>query len=410
MNETTILLSSDPKAKPDFLATVEPLVPKQPPFNLPFELVLDRYTREPWSRGTIGQDDEWQSCYLVSTDGRNRLPGFLKYLQERKKAAFAKFEATDGPKALLVVPHDHPPIAIEEIPEGVDESQVVFVKYLRDESILRRGDTAKKQQQLLQQQEQMQQQKMAQQREQQQKNVEQKKQLSSNRMPPPPVASGGKSGGFLGNLLGAQLRTENHLGMVRGSKKANEVAFDPNTGAAGCINAFRKKISADLERFKSDQTIFVTKISISHASLIKSVPTEEQDKVTMDVFKFAVYEQVEEIGADRWIAAKEPTEFMDECTISVYKEGHCPADVLEDLNKGELPDEIRGQAKYIVEAQSKMVQRKGKVADAQMVKNNIVGEANVTVLNTAKRDRRTMEQIQKDLQEESEDVKRGRFE
>ena len=35
---------------------------------------------------------------------------------------------------------------------------------------------------------------------------------------------------------------------------------------------------------------------------------------------------------------------------------------------------------------------------------------NVTVLNTNKRDRRTMEQIQKDLMTETEDEKRRRFE
>lgn len=52
MNETTILLSpspGDPSVKPDFLATVEPCIPRDPAVTLPFELVLDGYTREPWS-------------------------------------------------------------------------------------------------------------------------------------------------------------------------------------------------------------------------------------------------------------------------------------------------------------------------------------------------------------------------
>ena len=81
--------------------------------------------------------------------------------------------------------------------------------------------------------------------------------------------------------------------------------------------------------------------------------------------------QVGEVGIDRWIAAKEPSEFMDECTISVYKEGHCPEDVLEDINKGELPDEIKGQARHLVESQSKAIQRKGKKEDEEMIKNSI---------------------------------------
>lgn len=405
MNETTILLSGDPKAKPDFLATVEPL--KQPPFNLPFQVLLDGYTREPWSSGQNNIDTkEWQSCYLVSTDGRNRLPGFMQYLQGRRKAALAKFKAADASKkAVLVIPYDGPPIPTEGLPQGVDKSQVIFAKYLRDENILLgKGDDdaqKKKQQQMLQQQ-------------QQQKLIEEKKRQSQSQQKailPQCASSSNKTGGLLGNLLGKQRRTDTHLDIVRASKTSNDItAFDPTTGAAGCINSFRNKVSADLEKFKADPTTVTTKISISLGSLIKTVPTDERDKVTMEVLKFAAYEMVEEVGMDRWIAAKEPTDFMDECVINVYKEGHCPEDVLEDLNKGELPDEIRGQTRHIVESQSKAIERKGKKQDEELVKQSIAGEDNVVVLNTNKRDRRTLEQIQKDLEDEGEDVKRSRFE
>mmetsp|Transcript_4035 Transcript_4035/g.9125 ORF Transcript_4035/g.9125 Transcript_4035/m.9125 type:complete len:430 (-) Transcript_4035:1145-2434(-) len=428
MNETTILLSGDPKAKPEFLATVEPTIPRQLPFSLPFELVLDGYTREPWSSGKTNQNNgdqqqqnhEWQTGYLVSTDGRNRLSGFMQYLQGRKKAAVAKFEASDAlpsssttpsGKAILVVPYDPPPIPSEELPDGVDKSQLMFVKYLRDENILKRDDpNAKKlqQQKMLQQQQKLMQEKQKQ--HQQQQIMQQKKQQSQKKIPSQPAPSSNRRGGLLGNLLGAQRRTENHLDMVRGSKSTNDEAFDPTTGAAGCINAFRDKISAEFEKFKSDSTTFTTKISISLGAMVKSVPIDEREKVTMDVFKFTVYEQVEEVGMDQWIAAKEPSEFMDECVINVYKEGHCPEDVLEDVNKGELPDEIKGQARHLVEAQSKAIQRKGKKKDEQMEKQANMGEDNGMVgLNTNKRDRRTLEQIQTDMQGENEDVKKSRF-
>ena len=144
MNETTILLASgDPSAKPDFLATVEPILPKQLPFTLPFELIFDGYTRESWSSGSKkvtsssdaqqsrSNDDEWQSCYLISTDGRNRLPGFLQYLQGRKKAAMCKFDNDDAilGKSLLVVPYDPPPLPLDKLPNGVDINQV-FVEIL----------------------------------------------------------------------------------------------------------------------------------------------------------------------------------------------------------------------------------------------------------------------------------------
>jgi hypothetical protein len=95
----------------------------------------------------------------------------------------------------------------------------------------------------------------------------------------------------------------------------------------------------------------------------------------------------------------------------VYKEGHCPREVLEDLNRGELPDEIKGQARHLAEAQSKMVQKKDKKQTMEeIMKKKAEEEANVTVLNTNKRDRRTLEQIQKDLMSEKGDDKRGRFE
>ncbi|KAL7530732.1 hypothetical protein ACHAWF_003496 [Thalassiosira exigua] len=422
MNETTIMLSpspGDPRAKPDFLATVEPLVPREPPFALPFELVLDGYTREPWSRGESnrsgdqhGDSKEWQSCYLVSTDGRKRLPGFMKYLQGRKKAAVAKFEATEslqssGPaKAILVVPHDPPPIPAEDLPGGVDASQVIFVKYLRDENILKKGSNDPQKQKQQQQLKILQQHKIQQQQIQQQRQTQQQKQhQAAQQKNPPPSASSNKKGGFLGNLLGAQRRTENHLDVVR-SKKSSGGDYDPNTGAAGCINAFRKKVSADLERFKSDPTTFETKVTIELASMVKSVPMEERDKVTLDVFKFTVYEQVEEVGMDRWIAVKEPSEFLDECVIAVYKEGHAPAEVLEDHFKGEMPDEMKGQARHLAETQSKVIQKKDKKKSELAIKQSMA-EDNVVVLNSNKRDRRTLEQIQRDLS--SEDAKRGRF-
>ena len=437
MNETTILLSPDPgnpNVKPDFLATVEPLLPREPPFNLPFELVLDGYTREKWSLGKIdptasdptSKHIQWQSCYLHSTDGRNRLPGFIKFLQGRKKAAIAKFESANADtstsgKSILVVPFDPPPIPPEQLPNGIDANQVMYVKYLRDDSILRRKgtDAAQKQQQQMkmqqQQQQKMEQQKLMQEKQKQQQLMQQKKaqqqQAQRKAAPPPPVSlSGKKGGGLLGSLLGAQRRTENHLAVVRSKKPSNDQSnFDPNAGVAGCINTFRTRISGELEKFKSDPTTFTTKIEIQLPALQRTVPAEERDKITMDIFKFTVYEQVEEVGLDKWIAAKEPSDFMDECTISIYKEGHCPPEVLEDMNKGELPDEIIGQTRHLVAEQSKAIHKKGTKEAERKMKESIVGEDNVTVLNANKRDRRTLEQIQKDLQGESADTKRSRF-
>jgi hypothetical protein len=414
MNETTIMLTPSPGVKPEFLATVEPLSMKssssqQQQLSLPFELVLDGYTREPWSSGMNNSNDvnsiSWKTAYLLSTDGRNRLPGFLKYLRDRKKACIAKFtDSTASTKAILVVPFDPPPIPLERLPDGVDKNQLMYVKYLADERVLKGKPPTKDVEQQNHKEKQMHQQKKIQQQQKQQQH--QKKQAVMPQSMPPKK---GIAGGILGKLMGAQQRTDNHLDVVRTKRRNNDLAPDLTSGAAGAITSFREKVATDLEKFKSDNNTFVTKVSISLAALTNEVPIEERDKVTMDVFKYVVYEQVEELGMDRWVAAKEPTDFVDEAIIAVYKEGHVPADVLEDLNKADVPDEVKGLSRHIADTQSKTAQRKDKRNSEVIMRQNACGEDNVVVLNTNKRDRRTLEQIQKDLLDESDDVKRSRF-
>ncbi|KAL7462733.1 hypothetical protein ACHAXS_003106 [Conticribra weissflogii] len=396
MNETTILLSpspGDPNATPDFLATIEPLtlLPRNPfvqsakddyfsssTLTLPFEIVLDGYTREPWSSGKLPPSENydagdgnhpWKCGYLRSTDGRNRLPGFFQYLRSRKKAALAKFEpspldgmafsndsggnaASGNFKALLVVPFDPPPVPDNmKLPDGVDSNQLIFVKYLGDERLIlkkKREKSAEEQKhklmQVQQQQQEQQKKLMMQHNPQQQAQMQQQKKMQQNsqqqQQKQQQQQSSTKKGGLLGSLLGAQRRTENHLHMVRTKKSsASNPSADPlssespETGAAGAISSFRTKVSDQLQRFQDDPTSFVERVRISLPELVRGVPVEDMEKVTMDVFKYVVHEQVEEVGMDRWVAAKEPGAFLDECVICVYKEGHCPKEVLEEINK-----------------------------------------------------------------------------
>ena len=390
---------------------------QQQQLSLPFELVLDGYTREPWSSGMSDNAKDnsisWKTAYLLSTDGRNRLPGFLKYLRDRKKACIAKFtDSTASTKAILVVPFDPPPIPLEQLPDGVDKNQLMYVKYLADERVLKGKQPTKDVEQQNHKEKQMQQQKKIQQQQQQQQQKQQKQQQHQRKqavMPQSISSTKGIGGGILGKLMGAQQRTDNHLDVVRTKRRNNDLAPDLTSGAAGAITSFRERVATDLEKFKSDNNIFVTKVSISLAALTNEVPIEERDKVTMDVFKYVVYEQVEELGMDRWVAAKEPTDFVDEAIIAVYKEGHVPADVLEDLNKADVPDEVKGLSRHIADTQSKTAQRKDKRNSEVIMRQNAVGEDNVVVLNTNKRDRRTIEEIQMDLLDESDDVKRSKF-
>lgn len=479
MNETTILLSSSPSSsgdpsiltKPDFLATVEPLVLRRSSpsasslFTLPFELVINEYTREPWSLGSRlraeattndnDDDDDWTSCYLVSIDGRNRLAGFMAYLRERKKAAVARLPSEtqhDDDGAVLVVPYDPPPIPTEVLMNVKDGNQLLFVKYLKDASILLQKSRERKcssstnigqsngpkkvqlqqskaphhKMNMIQLQQQKQTNNQHPARPQAGQSTQHNQTLPSTATTMVSVGKTTKGGGLLGNLLGAKRKTETALDMVRTTTKksgtTDEVTttttfLDPSS-AAGCINTFRTRIMADLTIFKSQSTVHIMKIPIVLSTVIKPITShDEREMITMDVLRFTIYEQVEEVGEDTWIAVKEPTDFIDECIIVVYKAGYCPPEIVMEMNKGELPNEIRGAVQYMAQVETKAMERKGKKLQEAVLKNSgkmkdqqqQQFDDNVVILNTNKRDRRTLEQIQKDLLVEDEDVKRNRF-
>lgn len=435
MNETTILLSPAPNAKPEFLATVEPLVSTAANTDLPFDLILDSYTRDKWasSASSSGGESEWKGIYLKSIDGRRKLPGFLKYLKERQKASFGRFDAnptgSEGQKAvkgIFVVPFTQPPPPQVLLDRAeVFEDEVVYVRYIMDETKvkgLQKPGSASSSSAAVAPQQQRQKAPTAKRPPQQQKQPAPQKSSSGGRK--------GGMGGMLGNLLGATQRTNAHLAVVPSNKKKEGGAADPTPAAEAAsaiggggggddaggggpttfgevIMKFRSDTEQKLLDFESSSEN-VIKISISLAALTKTLPPDQKARVTMDVMKFVVYEQAEEIGEDAWVAAKEPSEFMDEAVVAVYKEGHAPAEVLEELNKGDLPDEVRGQERAMREERVKQVARKEQKQDALRFQQTVGGGAGMdfSTLNTNKRDRRTIEEIQRDLNQG--DAKRPR--
>jgi hypothetical protein len=162
------------------------------------------------------------------------------------------------------------------------------------------------------------------------------------------------------------------------------------------ISKFREKIERTLRDFeKSHQTEI--KIPISLAELTREISSiEEKEKVTISVLKYIVYEQVEEINQE-WVATKESSGFMDEANVHVYKAGFVPSEVLEDMNKGEQTDEAIQQQRFLREALSKEENRKAKLIEEENRKKLASEKIEVAVLNTNKRDRRTIEEIQKSM-------------
>ena len=101
---------------------------------------------------------------------------------------------------------------------------------------------------------------------------------------------------------------------------------------------------------------------------------------------------------------------MDEVVISVYKEA--PPEVLEEVNKAELPDEIRGQQRAIEEARQRAVAKQEADRDKQLQQMAMQEdkEEEMATLNVHKRDRRTIEEIQLEkMNSNGSSVKRARL-
>jgi hypothetical protein len=102
--------------------------------------------------------------------------------------------------------------------------------------------------------------------------------------------------------------------------------------------------------------------------------------------------------------------------IAVYKEGAAPPDVLEEINKGELPDEIRGQQRAIQEQRLRSVtqaeqkqQHKGIPLVPQHPNDEDSNDDDgLEALNTKKRDRRTVADYEREKMEAAMTSKRSR--
>jgi hypothetical protein len=412
MDETTILLVPAPGAKPEFLATVEPAGASG---DLPFEVVLSSYTRDGWAMMAPPPTEPWKTTWFKSVDGRGKLPGFLKYLRERKKVPMGRFEpaaAGSSGKGVIVVPFDQPspPAGLLGDGSGASVDDLIYCRYILDESQIGRGyrRTGPSPEATSIAQQQKQQKQMAQMQQQQRQQAKAK----AASAPKPAPKSSRASSGMLGNLMAATKRTNTQLNTLPVRKAASAstnagagagggAGGSGSTGTVAVMAQFRQDVEQKMLDFRNNAAQTCLKVPISLATVVRDLPPEQKQSVTMDVLKYVVYEQAEEVGEDKWVAAKEPSEFMDECIIAVYKEGHAPENVLEDLNKGELPDEILQQQRAMRQAREKEVARKETKADAQRHKETVGSGApddEAWTLNTQKRDRRTIEEIQKEME------------
>lgn len=208
----------------------------------------------------------------------------------------------------------------------------------------------------------------------------------------------------MGKLLGAQSRTGAALAAVPKTSVIKTTNITKETAKDEAIANFRTSMMDTLTAFQAKDTLPMVKIFVSIAQVLKDNGIDKMNApegLTMEILRYIVYEATEEIGEDKWIAYKEPSEFMDECHIAIYKEGQAPAEVLEEVNKGEMPEEVRAQERAMRAAAEREIMRKEGKKAAKTLENavgKLAVDEGLATLNTVKRDRRTIEEIQRGLQ------------
>jgi len=444
MKEIQLFLRPAPGKKPEFLASVRPVDPNPAAIRIweavltilsPVSrssssaavVVLEDYTREGWA-WKPDKTNSLTNLTVESTDGRNKLPGFVGFLKQRQKSAFGRF----GPAGVWVVSYvqtsgggggnkqpNNPPRMDCRISTNI---QSIPNCHLRQPSSVPVGANSSS-------------------RNQPQSTTPSAASASAHSRQQAP-SDNKKKGGLLGKLLGAQQRTNQHVAVATGKGTVPTTTKKSSSANSTAAAAAATKLTApDETSTKTVQEVFtefrqfcqdtmldfdiapdqVLKIPILLKDHCEGLPESERPKVTMDLLKYMVYEAAEEVN-DEWVAVKEPSEFMDDVVIAVYKEGAAPPEVLEDLNKGELPDEVLGQQRAVQQERARIVATSesrhkqqleqqahtggGSYLEGGEDEDDDQGEHVVEALNTKKRDRRTIEDYEREKRQNA--AKQGR--
>ncbi|GAX28775.1 hypothetical protein FisN_25Lh167 [Fistulifera solaris] len=368
------MLTPQPGAKPEYIDDIR-LVDDSPALlaiwqnNLPSDqITIEAYSKDSWA-WKPGSD--WATLTVESSTGRNKLPGFCDYLKQRQKSAVARFP----PTGIFVISYIQP----KSTPDAFRMQCRIAIDMSRIPNCNLKPLTVPK---------------------------------AAIKPPSTSVGRPRQGGGLLAKLVGAQERTNYHFAMASSKKKPDAAPVNAavegvstkssvtKRTAAEVFSAFRQSMQDKMLDFDLDESEEVLHVQVSLAEHVAGLSDEDKGRVTMEVLKYMVYEAAEEVN-DEWIAHKEPSEFMDEVTIAIYKEGAAPDNVLEEVNKGELPDEVRGQQRAIQEERNRQV-NKAENRTSQLVEADAhrqlddEDEEDLAVLNTSKRDRRTIEDYERE--------------
>lgn len=466
MKEIQLFLRPAPGARPEFLAQVRPVVVETDPAasssgaaagvqqvwddavarasgtagtastpNDTAVVVLDDYTRDGWAWKPSSGGGGLVTVTVESTDGRHKLPGFVNYLKQRQKSAYGRFGST----GVWVVSYVQQPAKNKNSNNSSSSSADRMDCRICTDFQTLAGCNLKPHRQQHQQSSARPHAAAA--------AATQRPQQQQKQQQPTETTKPSKKGGLLGKLVGAQHRTNRHVidaaqqhhptqpapqppasaDAAAGASRSSEPAAATTTGT-GTGTKTVQEVNAEFRQFCQDtmldfdlaQDEQVLKVPITLKDIVQDLPESERPRVTMDVLKYMVYEAAEEVN-EEWIAVKEPSEFLDQVVIAVYKEGAAPPEVLEDYNKGELPDEVRGQQQALQSERARMVaQQESRHAQQLEQQAHTTGwgggdeeedddqDDGVAVLNTKKRDRRTIEDYEREKRENAAAAKRGK--
>ena len=337
-------------------------------------VVLEGYTRDSWAWKPGAAT--WNVVIVQSVDGKKKLPGFHKYLKERQKCAYGRFLLGET-TGIWVVSYVQKPTGHEDRIESricLDLTKIPGCTLSAAPPKAARAPMT---------------------------------------APPTAAASAGapvrkRSGaGLLGKLVGAQKKTNSHVAVA---KAPRPVAAPPEVSTTGGFSAEAKTAANVLAEFRNEMEQKMMDFDISGESEFRvpislskyTAGLSEADlpKVTMEILKYMVYEAAEEVN-EEWIAHKEPSEFMDEVTIVVYKEGCAPPEVLEELNKAELPEEAKAQQRALQSERQRQISAAERKRDQELELGAHSAFAEdeddgVAALNANKRDRRTLEDYERE--------------
>jgi hypothetical protein len=376
MKEKELLLIPEPGQKPAFLATIRVVDPSPAVVNLwnaiaSDKIVLEGYTRDGWA---WKPSPTLTNLTVESTDGRKKVRGFAEHLKERQKSAYGRF-GTTGVWVVSYIQKKTDNDSRMDCRVSLDFTKVPHCSLkLRSLAVP----------------------------------------PSKNEPPAKPIEArpAGKKSGFLGKLVGAQQRTNHHVAMASTARKPASPSLSSNSAHAGSIGESAatktaQKVLAEFRQACQDKMLDFDlaaeeklEVPVTLATYTAGLSFEDKAKVTMEILKYMVYEAAEEVN-EEWIAYKEPGGFMDEATFAIYKEGAAPPEVLEELNKGELPDEVIGQQRAMQDErvrQANQAEQRHKTQLELAAHRQTDEEENddFAALNSNKRDRRTIEDYERE--------------